>query len=116
MNEAQVAVMEDIEAEVTVEELTVHAISPRAEVTRTESGVDITITDVDGTHTASLHDGQTGPQGPTGQAGPAGAPGISPSITITDITGGIGSRSRTRPGRTRLMSWMARAAAARWRA
>jgi len=85
MNEAQISVMEDIEAEVTAEELTVNAVSPRAEVTRTESGVDITITDVDGTHTASLYDGQTGPQGPTG---PAGAPGISPSITITDITGG----------------------------
>lgn len=35
--------------------------------------------------------GEPGPQGepgPTGQTGPAGAPGISPSITITDITGG----------------------------
>lgn len=32
--------------------------------------------------------GETGATGPTGQTGPAGAPGISPSITITDITGG----------------------------
>lgn len=32
--------------------------------------------------------GATGATGPTGQTGPAGAPGISPSITITDITGG----------------------------
>jgi len=69
MNEAQIEVMEDIEAEVTAEELTVNAVSPRAEITRTESGVDITITDVDGTHTASLYDGQTGPQGPKGEPG-----------------------------------------------
>lgn len=32
--------------------------------------------------------GATGATGPTGQTGPAGVPGISPSITITDITGG----------------------------
>lgn len=32
--------------------------------------------------------GEQGIQGPTGQTGPAGAPGISPSITVTDITGG----------------------------
>jgi hypothetical protein len=32
--------------------------------------------------------GATGATGPTGQTGPAGAPGISPSITIADITGG----------------------------
>lgn len=72
MNEAQIAVMEDIEVEVEVDELTVHAVSPRAEVTRTESGVDITITDVDGTHTASLHDGQKGDKGDTGVGVPTG--------------------------------------------
>ena len=32
--------------------------------------------------------GATGATGPTGQTGPAGAPGISPSITVTDIAGG----------------------------
>ena len=32
--------------------------------------------------------GATGATGPTGQTGPAGTPGISPSITVTDITGG----------------------------
>jgi hypothetical protein len=32
--------------------------------------------------------GDTGATGPTGQTGPAGTPGISPSITVTDITGG----------------------------
>lgn len=32
--------------------------------------------------------GDTGATGPTGQTGPAGADGFSPSITITDITGG----------------------------
>jgi len=69
MNEAQIEVLEDIEAEVTVDELTVNAVSPRAEITRTESGVDITITDVDGTHTASLYDGQKGDKGDNGDPG-----------------------------------------------
>lgn len=32
--------------------------------------------------------GDTGATGPTGQTGPAGAPGVSPTITVTDITGG----------------------------
>ena len=32
--------------------------------------------------------GETGPAGPTGPTGPAGADGISPTITVTDITGG----------------------------
>ena len=32
--------------------------------------------------------GETGEQGPPGQTGPAGAPGISPTVTVTDIEGG----------------------------
>ena len=32
--------------------------------------------------------GETGEQGPPGQTGPAGAPGVSPTVTVTDIEGG----------------------------
>lgn len=32
--------------------------------------------------------GATGATGPTGQTGPAGTPGVSPTIAVTDITGG----------------------------
>ena len=32
--------------------------------------------------------GETGEQGPPGQTGPAGVPGISPTVTVTDIEGG----------------------------
>lgn len=56
----------------------VEAVSPTATVTRTEDGVQITIHDLHGDHTAALYDGatgQTGQQGPKGDKGDTGATG-----------------------------------------
>lgn len=55
--------------------------SPIVDLTETDAGVDITVTDAEGVKTATVRngrdgkDGQTGPQGPAGVAGPAGADG-----------------------------------------
>lgn len=59
--------------------------SPVATVTQTASGATISITDKTGTTTADIANGQDGVPGAPGQPG---QDGVSPSITITDITGG----------------------------
>lgn len=46
-----------------------------ATATRTEDGVEITVTDQHGTTTATLNDGPEGPQGPAGETGPQGPKG-----------------------------------------
>lgn len=78
-------------------------VSPTATVSKSGTVATITITDVNGTTTAEISDGEkgdtgetgaTGPQGPQGETGEAGADGadgedgVSPTITVTSITGG----------------------------
>ena len=50
--------------------------SPTIEVTDTETGVLLTITDSTGTKTATVNDGVAGPQGPQGEPGIQGPQGI----------------------------------------
>lgn len=85
-------------AELTSEEVrVVNAVSPHVTTEQVTGGAVITITDIDGTHTATVYDGQQGETGATGAQGPAGkdgkdgengTDGISPTISVTDITGG----------------------------
>ena len=72
----------------------VNAVSPHVTTRQVTGGAVISITDIDGTHTATVQDGQQGPQGETGPAGADGqngadgADGFSPTLSVTDITGG----------------------------
>lgn len=84
--------VEQTEADVTdlkshVDELDDHVqrISPRASVSKQGNTATITITDTDGTTEVQVQDGQNGEPG---EQGPAGQDGVSPTITVTDITGG----------------------------
>ena len=52
--------------------------SPTIEVTDTETGVLLTIIDIDGTKTATVHNGAVGPQGPAGKDGVNGQDGYTP--------------------------------------
>ena len=52
--------------------------SPTIEVTDTETGVLLTITDSTGTKTATVNDGVAGPQGPAGKDGVNGQDGHTP--------------------------------------
>ena len=66
-------------------------VSPTATVTQTATGATITVTDEHGTTTAEIPNGQDGAPGAPGAPGSPGAPGadgISPTISVTDITGG----------------------------
>lgn len=54
--------------------------SPIAKVTQTSTGATITITDKDGTTTASVSNGKDGAKGDTGDPG---APGVSPTVTTS---------------------------------
>lgn len=63
----------------------INAVSPKVSFDETEDGVIVTITDVDGVHSALIPKGQkgdtgetgaTGPQGPQGEQGPQGIQGI----------------------------------------
>lgn len=78
--------------ELTAEQaLIIEAVSPTVDLQRVEGGVEITVHDVRGEQTAEVMDGAAGaegPQGPEGEPGPAGADGVSPAVTVTDITGG----------------------------
>lgn len=56
--------------------------SPQATVTKTGDTATIRIEDLSGVTTATVSDGATGAQGEPGQDG------VSPTITVTDITGG----------------------------
>lgn len=69
-------------------------VSPIFEVEAITGGYRLTITDANGTHTFDLmdgtdgKDGQDGKDGKDGQDGEPGDDGVSPTITITTITGG----------------------------
>lgn len=54
--------------------------SPIAKVTQTSTGATITITDKDGTTTATVSNGKDGAKGDTGAPG---APGVSPTVTTS---------------------------------
>ena len=62
--------------------------SPAATVTQTETGATISITDAEGTTTANIRNGQDGAPGAPGAPGSPGNDGVSPTISVTDITGG----------------------------
>lgn len=62
--------------------------SPVANVEQTASGAVITITDKNGTTTATLFNGAPGAPGTPGAPGQDGNDGFSPVITTTQITGG----------------------------
>ena len=81
----------------------INAVSPTATVERVEGGAMLTVHDLIGTTTARINDGAQGAQGPAGQDGQPGrdgvdgspgapgqdgADGVSPTVTVTDITGG----------------------------
>lgn len=53
------------------------AVSPRATVVKVGDTATITITDYEGTTTASISDGERGPAGPQGERGPTGATGAT---------------------------------------
>lgn len=65
--------------------------SPSISVTDITGGHRVTVTNKTGSQTFDVMDGadgQTGPAGPTGPTGLSGADGYSPTISVTDITGG----------------------------
>ena len=64
----------------------IKAFSPVVELTETEDGVVISITDAEGIHTATVYNGETGPEGPEG---PEGKPGVSPAVSMSEIDGGV---------------------------
>lgn len=64
------------------------AVSPRATVVKVGGTATITITDFEGTTTASVSDGERGPAGPQGETGSAGSDGVSPTVQVSAITGG----------------------------
>ena len=57
--------------------------SPTATVTKNENAAIITITDKNGTTTATVLDGVAGSQGPQGLQGQNGEDGFSPTVTVT---------------------------------
>lgn len=57
--------------------------SPTVAMTETTDGVQIAITDVNGTKTATVKHGERG------ETGPAGADGFSPTITLTRLSNGV---------------------------
>lgn len=68
-----------------------NGFSPVVTVTDITGGHRVSITDADGTDTFDVMDGPagaTGPKGDTGATGAAGADGFSPTVTVTNITGG----------------------------
>ena len=56
--------------------------SPVATVTQTSTGATITVTDAEGTTTAEITNGQTGPQG---ERGPQGIPGVAVTVSGTGL-------------------------------
>ena len=65
----------------------IEAVSPTAEVERVTGGAEITVTDYRGSTTATVYDGEQGPQGETGPAGQDGAPG--PGVAAGGTTGQV---------------------------
>lgn len=66
----------------------VDGVSPIANVTQTADGARISITDLSGTTTAEVHNGQPGPQGEPGPVGSNGRDGFSPIANVTQ-SGGV---------------------------
>ena len=76
-------VNENDELTMTAEEARiVHAVSPKVELEEITGGTRMTVTDIDGEHTADIMNGEDGTDGQDG------ADGVSPGVTITTITGG----------------------------
>ena len=76
--------------ELAVDEAIIQAVSPKAYVTREIGQATITVTDIDGTSTAVVYDGQTGPAGQDGISAGFGTPTATidsntgtPSVTVT---------------------------------
>lgn len=70
----------------------IRAVSPTVTVERTEGGVYIAITDLDGVHLATLYDGARGLQGPQG---PQGIQGLKGDKGDTGETGAKGDKGDT---------------------
>lgn len=68
----------------------VDGFSPIAKVVQTETGAIITITDKNGTTTATISNGKDGAQGPTGPAGPQGPTGATGATGPTGKDGAAG--------------------------
>lgn len=69
----------------------IEGISPEVSLQETENGVVMTVTDKTGTETALIPKGDPGQPGEPGEPGEPGQPGsdgVSPTISVTDITGG----------------------------
>ena len=75
--------------QLTVEEMrVVEAVSPTVTAERDEDGVLITVHDLNGTRTAHVNDGETGPQGPRGiqgDRGEKGETGATPDMSIGTV-------------------------------
>lgn len=79
--------------------LAVEVVSPRVAFAKVSGGTRIDVTDIDGTKSAVLPDGATGPVGPvgpagprgeTGPVGPTGSDGVSPTASVTQtVTGAV---------------------------
>ena len=76
----------------------VDGFSPIATVTQNTGGCTISITDVNGTTTATLSDGATGPQGPQGPQGIQGIQGIQGEQGPQGETGATGPTGPAGPG------------------
>lgn len=66
-------------------------VSPTVTVTDITGGHRLTITDESSTHTIDIMDGQPGAPGAPGEPGTPGTPGsdgVSPDVSVTNITGG----------------------------
>lgn len=63
--------------------------SPTVTATETSDGILLTITDVNGTKSASVKNGAIGPQGPQGETGPQGPKGDSASLLNVYPVGSI---------------------------
>lgn len=69
----------------------IEGVSPEVSLEETADGVVMTVTDKTGTETALIPKGEPGQQGDPGQPGEPGQPGndgVSPTISVADITGG----------------------------
>lgn len=63
--------------------------TPTIALTNVEDGVEIAVTNKDGTTTATVYNGQQGIQGPIGETGATGPEGFSPVVTLTPTDTGL---------------------------
>lgn len=73
------------------------AYSPTVELNETEEGVILTVTDVDGEHTALIEKGEPGAQGEIGPQGPQGIQGIAGPQGPQGLQGPAGPKGDTGP-------------------